>query len=79
MTQRLQTRQHWWGLTLTRLHFDLAFLFAPGGLGAVLAERTRARAHLGQEMHQRAGQCVFLESIVNVLAALLAPYEARVL
>src|SRR5262249_15979157 len=45
----------------------------------VLAEGTRARTHLGQEMHQRAGQGVFLESIVDVLATLLAPYEARVL
>src|SRR5262245_49832068 len=53
--------------------------FAPGGLGAVLAEGARARAHLGEEVHQRPGERVLLETIVHVLAALLAPDQAGAL
>src|SRR5262249_21479230 len=63
-------------LIRAQLRFHLASLFSPSGLGAVLAERTRAQTHFGQERHQRAGQGVFLESIVDVPATLLAPYGA---
>src|SRR5262245_17336138 len=67
------------GHTRSQLWFDLARSFAHGGLGAVLPERTRAGAHLGQEVHKRTGEYVFFEPIVHVLAALRAPYETGVL
>src|SRR5262245_59482160 len=46
---------------------------------AVLAERTRARAHLGQKVHQRRRERLLLEAIVHVLPALLAPHDAGIL
>src|SRR5215472_19085827 len=51
----------------------LALSLALGGGRAVLAEWSRARAHLRQEVHERARQRVLLEPVVDVHAALLAP------
>src|SRR6266568_7313377 len=46
---------------------------------AVLAERARAWAHLGQEVHQRRRQRFLFEAVVHILPALLAPHDAGVL
>src|SRR5215510_10102348 len=73
----LKTISHETGLGNSR--HSLVLFFPRGGCRAVLAERARPRAHLGQEVHERARQRVLLEPIMNVHAALLAPDQPRVL
>src|SRR6185369_15628071 len=51
---------------------------APGGLCAVFAEGARARAHLAEEVHERVGQCLLPQAVVDVLSTLLPPHQARI-